>query len=64
MKFKVARDKVGVRLSVGNTVKCSHLTYEIQALELSQTGWLACGEYGCIASELVEKIDKPCCPKK
>jgi hypothetical protein len=62
MKTKIPRDKVGARLYVGNTVKCSHLTYEIQELVFGPTGWLVGGKYGSLASELVEKIDKPCCP--
>lgn len=61
MKTKLPRDKVGVRLFVGDTVQCLHLTYEIQELVFGPTGWLVGGEYGSIASELVEKINKVCC---
>jgi hypothetical protein len=57
-------DKNGKILLTGDTVRCTLLEFEIEYFQNTLSGYLACGDYGCIAVNLLEKIkswnDKSC----
>lgn len=49
-------DKNGNELKEGDTVVCVALEFEIEEFKnMPEDGWLACGDYGCIAVNLLEK---------
>ncbi len=54
----MVKDKNGNELSVGDSVRCGGLEYKIESFQNMPTGYLACGDYGCLAVELLEKVEE------
>lgn len=52
------KDKNGSPLMIGDTVSCEGLEYEIEYFQETPSGFLACGDYGCIAVNLLVKIEQ------
>jgi len=52
-------DKNGTELEEGNTVICVALEFVIEEFKnMKDDSWLACGDYGCIAVDLLEKKEE------
>lgn len=52
------KDQNGTPLEVGDTVSCTGLEFEIESFQKTPTGYLACGDYGCFAVNLLVKVEK------
>lgn len=52
-------DKNGIEIKEGDTVLCEKLEFVIEEFKNMKDGNdLACGKYGCIAIDLLEKKDE------
>ena len=50
------KDKNGVELEEGDTVLCHKLEFKIEEFKNMPSGWMACGDYGCMSVDLLEKV--------